>query len=309
MHYIKQSVSITKYQTSAIKIKSEYEIEMPKNNFRPMTELHKTAVESHGWVKWDNCLHQAKLFEGMDGPYVKLALRLDRKRVPRAIVQAELDIELKVHSGKKLKAAEKAEIRHGIEERLLLETSPTSNVYNALWNYATGDVFLFCTSRKIQDMFAKLFKETFDCKLQQFQPQEETGREFLTWLWSYGVENDWTINDMIYGIDDLLEMESEDKQECKARIAGPAPTSTEEAQASLDCGKQVKKMRLVVCYEAREWEFTVDADSFNISSLKLKKEVSKDIHERFHELAEDLQKFYVVFETIYSYFLQQREEV
>jgi hypothetical protein len=326
MHYLKNTISFTRFKVPgnfSINIE-KMEDGIGKNQFRDFSQLHETAEGSVGWVSPDNCLHKLELGPAMTAPFVRLSIRIDRKRVPRAILNANLDIEfkaaMKVSAKRKLSAQEKATIRHDVEKMLLKDVSPTSSVYNALWNYERNIVYLMSTSRKVQDVFRKIFQDTFDREIAPMDPwywpetskeDDALGREFLTWLWYHGSSgNSWTINlpygKVQYGMDDLLEMESKKEVECKQKLTGPVPTNTAEAHASLIEGKQIKKARFYICYKAREWPVTIDADTFTFSTLKLKKATSKHTEERFDELTEDLGEIVNLFDDIYSFFLAIR---
>ncbi|BBM82671.1 hypothetical protein [Candidatus Uabimicrobium amorphum] len=145
-------------------------------------------------------------------------------------------------------------------------------------------------------------------------PEGETkdflGREFLTWLWFYGEQNNWHFSfsdgdSMEYGMDELLVMQGDDAN-CMQKLSGPVPIKAPEAQVALLEGKKVSTTRVVFVHGQQEWTFTISGDNFNISSLKLISPTTSDIEERFAELSDDLEQVTLLFDKVYTTFLQLR---
>lgn len=145
-------------------------------------------------------------------------------------------------------------------------------------------------------------------------PEGETkdflGREFLTWLWFYGEKNNWHIDfpdgdSVDYYMDELLVMVG-NEENCSQRLSGPVPIKSPEARVSLKEGKKISTTRIIVVHQEREWTVTINADNFNLSSLRLISPTTSDIEERFAELSEDLEHVLLMFDKMYTYFLQVR---
>lgn len=137
------------------------------------------------------------------------------------------------------------------------------------------------------------------------------GQEFLTWLWYYGERNDWTMtleegDQVHYGMDELLVLESEDLAGCKQRLSGPVPNSSPEAHAGLLDGKKVTTTRIVLVYGEKEWNVTWKANGFPFSSLKLMQPTTSDVEDRFAELVEDMEELVTIFDKMYYHFTSIR---
>ena len=137
------------------------------------------------------------------------------------------------------------------------------------------------------------------------------GQEFLTWLWYYGEQNHWTIvfpnqEEIGYGLEDLLVMTPEDKENCSQRLKGTYPVGSPEAHASLEEGKRVSVTRMMICHKDREWLLTWKGDNFTFSSLQLVQPTTNHVQDRFLELSEDLDKAISLLDQMYYFFLQIR---
>lgn len=131
------------------------------------------------------------------------------------------------------------------------------------------------------------------------------GNEFLLWLW-YREDED----DAIYKIgDDYIELRFDDRLQLEAHLAeaetsvlkGGAPAHSPEAHKALQVGKRVAKARMRLMKGEREWMYTIDTGSFNITSVKTPAVLSKVDDEPFFErlyLIEELQDaWYGIYRT------------
>ncbi|NUM35360.1 MAG: hypothetical protein HUU50_12490 [Candidatus Brocadiae bacterium] len=175
MHFLKRSCSFTRFRVTGkfAFAREKYQEYLEKNAFRELSEL-KDAQESIGWVSPDNFLKPAEIDEIMLEPYFQLVMRVDRRKVGKALLSAHLAIEEKAalqSSGKnKLSLNQKRELRQSVHQFLLEKTSPSNAFYKALWNFKSGICYLFCTSRGVQNRFSKLFSETFPLQLEALTP-------------------------------------------------------------------------------------------------------------------------------------------
>lgn len=142
------------------------------------------------------------------------------------------------------------------------------------------------------------------------ETKEFLGEEFLTWLWYYGESKNWTMDlpecQISYWMDELLVLKPDELGECSQKLAGTGPIKTSEAQAGLKKGKKVAETKLVLVHEGTEWTFTLAAQVFHFSSLKLSKPESTDPGERFLEMADELERISGLFDRMYHHFLEIR---
>lgn len=138
---------------------------LAKHAFREINP--KTNPEtSTGWVNafnpTDTHLNLEKI---LFGKYIVLGVRRDKKSLPTALFKARVVEALRAASrekhGRKLARHETAIVKENVKEKMLAETSPTIALFEAVWNYESGDVFFSSQSATPAAEFADLFKETF----------------------------------------------------------------------------------------------------------------------------------------------------
>ncbi len=105
----------------------------------------------------------------MQGKYIILGRRKDRKSLPAALLKAKLNealrAQLRERRGKELSREEVASLKETVKEQMLAAVSPTTNLYEAVWNFETQDVYFSAQAGKIAVEFAELFEETFGLSL------------------------------------------------------------------------------------------------------------------------------------------------
>ena len=131
----------------------------------------KTNPEmSIGWVNAFNPIDTRLTIEKvMQGKYIILGLRKDRKSLPAALLKAQLNealrAQIRERRGRKLSREEVASLKETVKEQMLAAVSPTTNLYEAVWNFETGDVYFSAQAGKIAAEFAELFEQTFGLSL------------------------------------------------------------------------------------------------------------------------------------------------
>ena len=108
------------------------------------------------------------------------------------------------------------------------------------------------------------------------QEQAFLGRDFLTWLWfrceAEGGEFDLGGRDgagrTAVMIEDALALASVDEDGSVMTLRKGTPTSRPEAASALAAGMTLKKARLFVARGAREWQFSLDGETLDLSGLK-----------------------------------------
>ncbi len=137
--------------------------------FEPLTP-ESEEQEHVGWCAvgrvLDLELDHEKVFYNS---YINLGLRMDRWRVPGALLRAHLaeaEREALQKSGhEKLGKREKAELKARIITRLRKKLMPSMKIVDMSWNLDNGVVRFFNQSPRVHEQFMALFEKTFSLEL------------------------------------------------------------------------------------------------------------------------------------------------
>jgi DNA recombination-dependent growth factor C len=145
--------------------------ELPRHAFR---EIHpqRNPETSVGWVNaFDPMDVNLGLEKVLFGKYLLLGMRWDRKSIPAVLLKAQLSSALKAQirerKGRKLSREESVQLRDTIKEKMLAAVSPTTNLFEMVWNYETQEVYFSSVAGKATIQFAELFEETFKMPLEE----------------------------------------------------------------------------------------------------------------------------------------------
>jgi hypothetical protein len=126
-------------------------------------------------------LDSAKLFHDS---YVLLGFRVDRYRIPGALLKSQIADEeqrLLVRSKKtKLSRNEKLEIKERVVMRLRKKVLPTSKAFDVAWHLDSGTVLFFGHSKRTLADFCALFEQTFSLPLVEDSPYTAATRAGLS---------------------------------------------------------------------------------------------------------------------------------
>lgn len=130
----------------------------------------KNPEFSMGWVNAFNPLDtHLKIEKALFGNYLVLGMRIDRKRLPLALLKARLAEAMRALARekrvRKLSHDDIASLKETISAEMLAGAGATTAVYETAWNYESGVVYFSSASRKATDQFAELFGETFELTL------------------------------------------------------------------------------------------------------------------------------------------------
>jgi hypothetical protein len=133
------------------------------------------AMEASGWCAlerpFDLELDPTKLFEGA---VLLVGFRVDRWRVPAALLNAQLEDEeqaLLARTGKKrLSRAERAELKQKLKLRLRRKITPSTRAFDVCWDLDGGTVLFFSHAPRIREAFTALFETTFGLELAEDGP-------------------------------------------------------------------------------------------------------------------------------------------
>ncbi len=97
--------------------------------------------------------------------------------------------------------------------------------------------------------------------------------EFLTWLW-FRCEVEGGVFDLPTGgislaVEDALTLAGWDDEGLRATLRGGSPTRRPEAANALAGGLLLRKAKLVAARDTREWLFTLDGQSLDLSGIKV----------------------------------------
>lgn len=117
-------------------------------------------------------------------PYLLLGFRVDRWRVPSALLNARLleeeEKQLARTGREKLSRKEKAELKQRLVTRLRSKILPVSRAIDVCWDLDAGVVRFWNHSRRIKDDFTALFEKTFRLELIEDSPYAAALRSGLS---------------------------------------------------------------------------------------------------------------------------------
>ncbi|MFM2244863.1 MAG: hypothetical protein RL071_937 [Pseudomonadota bacterium] len=106
--------------------------------------------------------------------YLTVALRVDKRALPAKLFKAHLEKRvaawLAENGRQRAPAAVKAEIKQALEIEMLAKTLPRVATYEFCWNIVDGWVAFHATGEGPNDLFRKLFRQTFGCVLTPCSP-------------------------------------------------------------------------------------------------------------------------------------------
>ena len=143
------------------------------------------ATEASGWCAmerpFDLELDSAKLFHDS---YVLLGFRVDRYRIPGALLKSQIaDEEQRLcdrTKKTKLSRNEKLEIKERVVTRLRKKIVPSSKAVDLVWHLDEGTVLFFGHSKRLLGDFAALFEKTFGLALVEDSPYAAAMRAGLS---------------------------------------------------------------------------------------------------------------------------------
>lgn len=143
------------------------------------------------------------------------------------------------------------------------------------------------------------------------EPKDYLGNEFLIWLWWLCEVDEGLVattkGEVAITIDRLLETHSCWQEFARMTLAGDAPTSWLEATRGLQNGKWPRKCGMIMAAHGRQWEFTLQADRFILSAIKLPDiENASSPREELEQRLELITEMDELLVALYDTFLRQR---
>ena len=176
MPILKGSVTLSRFKVDSLP--EDIPALLRQFAFVPIDDI--AEEQAFGWTNFDDMLDtEWKLSPPEKADYLTFSLRLDTRRIAPATLAKERRLALEAEQeriralGKKFIARDrKKEIAEQVRLMLLAKTIPTPAYFEAVWNPATGIVYLGSASSKIQDMFCELFARTFEVPPTLLTPYE-----------------------------------------------------------------------------------------------------------------------------------------
>src|SRR5450755_2517531 len=143
------------------------------------------ALEATGWCAmerpFDLELDSAKIFHDS---YVLLGFRVDRYRIPGALLKSQIADEEQRQLSRTKKAKlgrnEKLEIKERVVMRLRKKVIPTSKAIDMCWHLDHGTVLFFGHSKRTLGDFCAYFEKTFGLSLVEDSPYAVAARAGLS---------------------------------------------------------------------------------------------------------------------------------
>ncbi len=180
------SISYTKFYVRG-EVPKRFQAAFQKNiqlrTFVPLS-TDEDEEERSGWCAASNALdldlsQQKWLFDR----YLVLGMRVDKWRIPRALLKAQLaeaTTELLERKGKaKLSRPEKDELKFRITKRLRKKVLPSMRQFDLCWDLDRGVLLFWNRSPRMIDDLMVLFERTFSMQLEPASPYVEA-KELLS---------------------------------------------------------------------------------------------------------------------------------
>jgi DNA recombination-dependent growth factor C len=142
-----------------------------EHRFRSIENAASEEV-SAGWVCPSDPSGQGFLHEAIvQPPYIRLRMRLDKKRLPRTWLAIYLAAAVGERGGR-ISAKERKDLRAEIENRLLPRVLPMVRFVDVIWAHQARHLLLFSTSNPTGVECSRLFHKTFGARLVEAGPYE-----------------------------------------------------------------------------------------------------------------------------------------
>lgn len=120
-----------------------------------------------GWVTaFEPYASQFNMDLVMMGEFALFSMRIDEKKVPKALIKKYLAIEeakyMEEKGIKRVPRAARKRLKEKVEVTLMKRTLPVPCIYDVAWDLDAGEVYFFHTSSRVIGEFQEFFKRTFD---------------------------------------------------------------------------------------------------------------------------------------------------
>ena len=252
---------------------------------------------SLGFVRYGDYLDpNMALSNPFKEPFIAVKLRLDARKIPPALMRAEVEKGTRDYQEKKAKRIkeeglilvskdEKKEIRDAVKARLNQHTPPTPDTADVVWDYNANTIYLASSSKAFKEGLVTLFNKAFpDLTLKEITPLYKTsfvenvdipdtvGMMFLTWLWHKNGDHLGHQNKRVgCGIGGELTVTGKKNGDGKAEsltAKGDRETGMAGIKAEIDAGKIIKSAIVEINDDGDDYSLKLRGGDFAISGLK-----------------------------------------
>ncbi|MDY0131743.1 MAG: recombination-associated protein RdgC [Desulforegulaceae bacterium] len=147
---------------------------LKENQFPEFAESEMTESIA-GWVSYENHFDTDFEFDPIKyGNYFVFCLRIDKKSIPKKIIDKHLAIEskkiMKEANKDYLSKNEKSKLKEDIILRLSLQMPSIPDIYDILWIPEKNEIIFFTTQKTINEIFETLFRQTFKTSIIRLFP-------------------------------------------------------------------------------------------------------------------------------------------
>lgn len=277
------------------------------------------------------------------GGYLRLTLMRAERRIPGALLRAECMMEelaaAQAQGVEFLKREERARIRKEVTERLLPQMPPqltgipmvAGRKGEALMAGALSDAQIDAlnlhTHRATGVELVPLTPETAalkrkrrsvrdiaPCSFSPDCPDDEAaagiGLDFLTWLWFFSEIRGGRIEtgqgEFSVALEGPLMFVMEGGGAHEARLRRGEPLLSTEAKSALLAGKKLRRARLVLAQDQRQWSAEIDAETFAFRGVKVPKPEQLDAISQFQDRMVLIQTLVQTFLALFDQFMDER---
>jgi len=272
-------------------------------------DLEKVKMETvYGWASGRHLLDAEITSETVRmGGWIRLNLVEIQRKIPPSLLKAESRkeefIRMKMDNRPFLTRKEKAEIRQGVEARLMPQMPPQLKAIALLHEPGTSFLYSDAVAPKQSDLFiqhvrhatgvtplplvpdiagSQLFStdvrdwmpSSFSEKVEDGRVSNEAGFDFLTWLWyeseaGQGVLELEEMGPVQILVEGPLKFVMEGSGAYETLLRKGQPVVSSEARACLIGGKKLSACKLSLVSGEDVWQGNFDALEFTARSLKL----------------------------------------
>ncbi len=124
---------------------------------------------SAGWTPVESPYNpDFEAFSFQFGTYFLFSLRIDKKSIPQKLIQKYMALEIekkKEKSGRDfISKNEKSELKEHVTDILMHKIPAIPNIYDVLWDYEAGNLYLYTTQKAANEFFETIFLKSFNLK-------------------------------------------------------------------------------------------------------------------------------------------------
>jgi hypothetical protein len=308
----------------------------------PLDTLGREPVT--GWVTGRHLLDRnIKEETARYGGYLRLTLLKAERRIPAPLLRAECMMEMlaamQAAGVETLKREERARIRKEVTERLLPTMPPQLTGIPVICGQRGEALLAGAVSDRQVDALMLAFRQAVGVELTPVTPESAAlkrrkrslgdldpvsfsgdcpddeapygaGLDFLTWLWFFSEVRGGVFRsgqgDFAVALEGPLMFVMEGDGAHETRLRRGEPLLSAEAKASLCSGKKLRRARVRLVQDDREWTTEFDAEDFAFRGTKLPKGEELDAVSRFQDRMLLTQTLVQAVLSLFDLFLEER---